>query len=84
MPHGMRLRFPEECAVRIDVAVGGHLGHVNVDLGGCRERGVGEPIMQTPACPPPRWPWSRARHLIADQQGFAETIIRISGQSTAP
>ncbi|SFO06714.1 hypothetical protein SAMN04487980_105319 [Streptomyces sp. cf124] len=28
------------------------------------------------------WPWSRARHVLADQRAFVETVARISGEPT--
>ncbi|MFD9033269.1 hypothetical protein ACFVZW_19270 [Streptomyces sp. NPDC059567] len=30
------------------------------------------------------WPWSRARHMIADRQVFGETVARISGEPATP
>ncbi|MFD7407764.1 hypothetical protein ACFV7R_35050 [Streptomyces sp. NPDC059866] len=29
------------------------------------------------------WPWSRARHVLADHRAFAETVARISGEPAA-
>ncbi|MEU0177883.1 hypothetical protein ABZ178_31725 [Streptomyces massasporeus] len=30
------------------------------------------------------WPWSRARHAVADHRALAETIARISGEPSTP
>ncbi|WP_326655645.1 hypothetical protein [Streptomyces sp. NBC_01750] len=30
------------------------------------------------------WPWSRARHALADRRAFAETLALIGGEPTAP
>ncbi|MEU0031995.1 hypothetical protein [Streptomyces sp. NPDC006335] len=30
------------------------------------------------------WPWSRARHVLADHRAFAETVARISGEPSTP
>jgi hypothetical protein len=30
------------------------------------------------------WPWSRARHVVADHRAFAEAIALISGEPGTP